>query len=160
MSNRVIILRGLPGSGKSTLAKDLSRCIVSADDYFHLEPNDGLPRLELRGSERPGPYQFNPAELPYAHGRCLRIFLELLREETWPVVVDNTNTTAVEMAPYVALAQAFGASVEIVRVVAPVSVCMARQTHGVPEAAVHAMARRLDDPLPPWWPAQRVEVTG
>jgi predicted kinase len=147
---KVTILRGLPGSGKSPLARRLRRAgasVVSADDYFHLPAIGVEPRPETA----PGSYVFNPAELGFAHARCFRLFIEAIQAGK-DVVVDNTNTTAQEISPYVLGAQAYGARVEIVQVVGTVEASLKYQSHGVSEAGLQAMAARLAVPLPPWWP--------
>ena len=146
---RVILMAGVPGSGKSHYVNNklgLSReSVVSADNFFV-------------GSD--GVYRFDPSQLGAAHGDCLRGFVSSLHQGLRTVVVDNTNTTAIEMSPYVALAAAYGYEVEIVRVGCDPAVAAARNTHGVPERAVRAMAERLDktfqEGLPPFW---NVKVT-
>lgn len=139
--NSVVILQGISGSGKSTVASKLAppEAVCSADDTFMVE----------------GKYVFNPARLPEAHGNCLKKFVALL---TGPVkcgiVVDNTNTTVAEIAPYVALAQAYGRDVTIVTVPCDPLVAAKRNTHGVPETACIAMWQRIEQTnktLPPWW---------
>lgn len=143
---KATILRGIPGSGKSTYVKAIgpSASVVSADHYF----------------EKSGTYQFNPAKLPEAHGECLRKFVEALQAKASHVVVDNTNTSVAEVAPYAALALAYGAELEIVTFQVDPVVAAARNVHGVPATGVEAMAKRLNDEtsrLPPWWPQRTVE---
>lgn len=134
----VVIMQGLPGSGKSTHAQKCGGLVVSADDYF----------VELGG----GVYKFDPSRLSDAHGQCFRRFIEAVTSKTPHVVVDNTNTTPMEISPYYLAAQAFGYDAEIVRVECPVYVAAARNTHGVSEATVIAMDKRMNEsPLPPWW---------
>lgn len=149
-SGRVILMAGVPGSGKTHYVNALGltrESVVSADNYFV-------------GSD--GVYRFDPTKLGAAHGDCLRGFVGALMKGLETMVVDNTNTTVVEMAPYVALAAAYGYAVEIVRVVCDPAVAAARNTHGVPERAVRAMAERLErtfqEGLPPFWPVQITEV--
>jgi hypothetical protein len=70
------------------------------------------------------------------------------------VIVDNTNTTIMEVSPYVAVGQAYGHDVEIITVEADVEIAAARNVHGVPANAVRQMARRLEESaqqFPPWW---------
>ena len=138
----VILMVGVSGSGKSTYARSLAGAfVVSADDHFEVD----------------GQYRFNPAELGVAHGKCLRRFIEALSAKSPPalVVVDNTNTSIIELAPYVAVAQAYDCEIEIVRIVCPPEVAAARNTHGVPEAAVRAMHERIEtmfqNKFPPFW---------
>jgi predicted kinase len=52
------------------------------------------------------------------------------------VVVDNTNTTNEEVAPYLLVAAAYGATARIVRVSCDPETAWKRNTHGVPYAVV------------------------
>lgn len=139
----VIIMLGVPGSGKSTHAKALQLPIVSADDAF--VGDDGV-------------YRFNPADLPKAHASCLRRFVELV-QHGMDVVVDNTNTSVAEIAPYAALAQAYGHELRLLRVECDPEVAATRNVHGVPAETVRAMHARLAATvklLPPWWPLETI----
>ena len=139
--SRVIILQGVSGSGKSTFSRSLGVDTVSADAHFMVD----------------GEYRFDPSQLSDAHAGCLMAFLACLSNGR-DVAVDNTNTTAIEVAPYYALALAFGADVEIVRLECDPAVAAKRTTHGVPEAAVHAMHRRLRAfEGAPWWTVRTVD---
>lgn len=146
MDNRVIVLSGIPGSGKSTAAQRYRFAwdakIVSADDFF---------------TDDDGRYHFNPAQIADAHATCLRSFVSLLQMR-WPVVVvDNTNTTAIEVAPYMALAQAFGYEALLLTVRADAALAHARNVHGVPLHTVERMALAISERVcPPWW--RTVEV--
>jgi len=129
------IMRGLPGSGKSTYAKTLGIPIVSADDFFVVD----------------GEYLFNPRQIGLAHGQCFRRALTLaIMGDSF--CVDNTNTTTIEVAPYVAMAQAYGMKAKILTVKCPFDIAYARQTHGVPRETCISMLTRmaLFEP-PPWW---------
>lgn len=142
---KVVIMQGVPGSGKSTyIAEHLKGAVVvSADHYF-----DRLGR-------------FDPSLLSAAHGECLTNFNAAVLAKAALIVVDNTNTTPVEVAPYWALAQAYGYEVEIVRIVCDPNVAAARNTHGVPVVGVLAMHERLDKfegLAPPWWTIKRHSV--
>ena len=161
---KFMILRGLPGSGKSRQARRLTTngrtAWCSADHYFHLPRSGGGDRSRgMFGFQAelplPGEYDFSPAELVHAHGLCLRTAIEAVRRGM-DVCVDNTHTSAVELATYVSLAQAYGYDVDIVHVDTPVDVCLRQQTHGVAEEHITAMAARFERDLPPLWPRQRV----
>ncbi|XP_054020572.1 uncharacterized protein LOC104306106 isoform X2 [Dryobates pubescens] len=97
----LLILRGLPGSGKSTLSRILlgqSRegIVFSTDDYFHQQ--DG--------------YTYNAAHLGDAHDWNQRRAKQAMEQGKSPVIIDNTNTQAWEMKPYVEVALEKGYRVE------------------------------------------------
>lgn len=123
MPPTVYIMQGVPGSGKSWQAQRAAAVfgasIVSADTY------PGLYTMDA------GWLRFDPTKIGEAHGACLRSAVEALQAGL-SIIVDNTNTTVIEMAPYVALAQAYGAAPVIIRVECDPSVAFARNTHGVP----------------------------
>jgi predicted kinase len=128
-----IILQGIQGSGKSTLAAMLRQqvedaAIVSADDYFLEE----------------GVFCFDATKLTEAHNACLLGFLKNLQERRARVIVDNTNSTIAEIAPYGALAQAFGYSVEIITILADPVWHGRRNLHAAPLSAVWATWKRIE----------------
>jgi len=138
---KVYIMRGLPGAGKSSWVKtNLENAVVCSADAFHVQ-NDGV-------------YRFDPAKVGLAHGECLQKFVRNLA----PIgivdilVVDNTNTTAVEMAPYVRLCEAFGVEYEIVWVMASPETAFRRGVHDVPFETVQRMYQNLmTERLPAGW---------
>lgn len=136
---KVIILSGIPGSGKSTYAAASGErtVVCSADHYF----------------EKSGSYRFDPSKLGEAHAECLRRFVDTLSAGTADtLIVDNTNTTALELAPYVAVCAAFGVVPRLVTVECDPEVAYQRNQHGVPLAGIQAAARRLRErQLPPFW---------
>jgi predicted kinase len=150
----VIVLRGLPGSGKSThatqlaegaRARGLTTAMVSADDFF----------VEIGG----GTFAFDVTKLAEAHGTCFRRFLDFLAAGTALVVVDNTNTSAVEISPYMLAAQAFGYEAKIVELACTVAAATSRNQHGVPAASIAAMAALLEtESLPGWWTVEHIDV--
>jgi len=155
---KVIIMAGCSGSGKSTFARENypGANVVSADDYFVGENKE---------------YSFDPSKLPLAHAQCLRAYVDLVQyvnaRDDGPlarvdeIVVDNTSTTVAEVAPYAALALAYGHELEVVILRVNPAVAHARNTHDVPLAGVKAQAARLADlrgSLPPWWPVRVVGV--
>ena len=147
---KVIIMRGCSGSGKSTWAKkfkeeqDLEVVIVSADNYWF---------------DAEGNYNFNPARLGEAHAYCYKTFVENLEQRVPIVIVDNTNTTLAEIAPYLTHAQYHGYKVEIVRCTCPYETAAQRNVHGVPAKTVESMYKRMQN-LPRHWPKEEVIVTG
>lgn len=146
MNTKVIIVSGISGSGKSTVVKSLiseTSVVCSADHFFMVGDR----------------YNFDPKLLGQAHAHCLRKFTDQLIElydhsyvGVDVIVVDNTNLTAIEMAPYVALAMAYGASVEIITMVCSPELAAKRNTHGVPFPSVQRMYATLQQrQFPPHW---------
>lgn len=136
----VHIMVGCSGSGKSTLAHKLapSGAIFSADNWF---------------TAADGVYRFNATHLSRAHGACLREFTNAVRRGCSAIAVDNTNSTVMEAAPYIALALAFGQRVVIHVLRMDPIVAHARNTHGVPLASVQRMAESIARGWPaalPW----------
>ena len=147
---RVIIMAGVPGSGKSTWIKENhpGAIICSADDYFA-----GLGR------------NFDPSKLGQAHGTCVRKYVTFVAnpdDEEWcdnVVIVDNTNTTVLEMAPYVAIASAYGVPVEIVEMDCPTELAAKRNIHNVPMRTCLRMGDNLMSlEIPRFWNVKRTEV--
>lgn len=140
----IYLMQGVPGSGKSTWARtNLKNPVVcSADDYF---------------LDRHGVYHFDPTKLGKAHASCMRKFIEALINKKREIVVDNTNTTVMEMAPYYLAAQAYDRSVTIVHFDIDPRIAAARNTHGVPAAAVERMAA-AQQPPPPFWDVKTINV--
>lgn len=136
---KAYIMRGLPGSGKTTYAwKCFSHaCILSADDYFM---DNGV-------------YKFVPQFIGKAHESCFRRFISIVQRGISDVVVDNTNISAWEMAPYIMGASAFGYSPSIVELKASAELALARNVHEVPEDVIRSMQDRLENEvIPPFWP--------
>jgi predicted kinase len=143
--SRVTILCGISGAGKSTIAEQIGCEVCSADKFF---------------MDDDGNYKFNPRFLSDVHTACLREYVELVRGgKHSDVVVDNTNTTLSEIAPYAALALAYGWELLIRIVKCDVETAFARNVHGVPRETIEKQASRLSrlkDSLPPWWPVECV----
>jgi predicted kinase len=137
---KMTILVGVSGSGKTTYAaRELPGAVkCSADDWF----------------VRDGEYLFDPAELGLAHGACFRRAIEALQRGD-DVVIDNTNTSIAELAPYVAVGQAYGATVTVRVMCVDLDDCARRNIHGVPRGAIEGQSKRIRETLaswPPFWP--------
>lgn len=149
----VIVLQGVPGSGKSTLALRLAAAhtggrtvIVSADNY-HIDPDYGG-------------YLYKAENVGAAHAQCLRNFVTrgLSQDAVDLIIVDNTNTTVAEVAPYMALAAAYGFEARIIHVVSDWVEAAARNIHGVPlktVAQLHFNLQTFAGPI--WWLRNRYE---
>lgn len=133
----VKIMRGIPGSGKSTLAKQLAfeaadrselPIICSADDYFIGQ--DGVYHFELN-------------KLGDAHRECMRKFIQCIQDKMSPIFVDNTNVNIEDISPYIAVGEALGYDVEVVQVNTPLEVALGRNVHGVGDAQVTSMYKRM-----------------
>jgi len=151
----VYVLRGPSGSGKSTHARRIAEwaaaaqmkaLILSSDDFFR----------------RRGPYLFEAAKLGEAHADCLRRFTQSIASpgDVDVLVVDNTNTSVAELAPYAALAVAFGHTLQIVTLDVAPSVAAARGIHGVPAGTVERQSMTLraqTQSIPRYWPHKTLE---
>lgn len=146
--SKVKILRGISGSGKSTFATSIpNAAICSADDYF------------TAGNV----YAFDAKKLPEAHAQCLRRFLWLVQnaEIDHTIVVDNTNTTVEEIAPYYALAEAYWRDVEVITIDTPPAFAHPRNVHNVDrDAVVRQHARLWKTELPKRWKHRIVQGEG
>lgn len=139
-------MRGIPGSRKSTwVKKNLpSAVVVSADSFFMVD----------------GHFRYEAAKIGQAHAHCLRGFALMVAGLPQPLpdslVVDNTNITVAELAPYVALGLAWGHEVRIVQMKC-LSAEMPYNEHGVPFWVVQGMSTTLaTEKLPAWWPQPTV----
>jgi predicted kinase len=144
MSRTMYIMSGCQGSGKSTWAsRKTGAIVVSADSYFVNEK---------------GEYHFSFEGLGKAHAECFHNAI-LTVQANQDCIVDNTNSTALEIAPYYQLAKAYGYDVVIVKVSCDPTKAAARNVHNVPEAGVKATASRCANlSLPPFWDVEVQEV--
>lgn len=108
---QILVLSGLPGAGKSTHVQQLiadacargqAAAAVSADDFF-IQPD--------------GAWVFDPAKIGDAHAACLQRFIAHCQARDLDVcIVDNTNLSIAEIAPYMAIAQAYGHQAKVVTI--------------------------------------------
>ena len=134
--NEVILYRGISGSGKSTLAQAHPYAyVVSADNFFMV--NDQ--------------YKFEAYKLPQAHSECLRLFVEAIHEDQGQIVVDNTNTTIQEIAPYAALALAYGYRLSVVTLLCNPAEGWKRNAHNVNADVIVEQDRKLRSTQIPRW---------
>lgn len=151
---KTIILQGIPGSGKSTyiekvLSEKYQHYLVVSADHFWLKN---------------GTYKFDVSRLGEAHMECRRRFLSAHNDASkfpkWNVeviIVDNTNTTLLEMAYYHDLGSLHG-PVEIHRIKAPIE-AGDRNVHNVPRSSIINMATRIQNcEIPRYWNAKIVDV--
>lgn len=100
MSPKILyLMRGVSGSGKSTVAKRLGGTIFSTDDFFMKD----------------GKYEFDPSQIKINHEKNQARAEEAMKNGISPIVIDNTNTQAWEMKPYVLAAHRHGYEVKIVQ---------------------------------------------
>lgn len=148
---KVWVYSGLPGAGKTKLIgeRHAGAPVCSSDHHFTRED---------------GSYVYVPTEIGIAHAKCLVRFVDLCRREAnWKtgefptVVVDNTNTSTAEIAPYAAIALAYGHELQLVTVLCDPEVAFARNTHGVTLDTIKLMHEALRTrQLAPWWPHEVV----
>lgn len=145
--NTIYVYSGLPGAGKSSLIKQRHHVrtpTCSSDHWF----------------TKNGVYTFVPAEIGEAHAACLRKFVGLVIETPHDIVVDNTNTSTAEIAPYAALALAYGRKLQIVTVECDPAVAFERNVHGVTRETIELMHKQLcARVLAPWWPHETIYNT-
>ncbi len=143
----VIILRGIAGAGKDTWIRNLVKTtektleVCSADDY----------QMIL------GKYCYIKENQKEAHRQC---FLKFLKFAEHPgnqrdldfLIVNNTNTTVWEIAPYYRVAEAFDLPVKIVRIHCELVTGFRRNQHNVPAETVLRQWRNINtEILPHHW---------
>jgi len=150
-------MSGIPGSGKSTYVNYLTRqdpdlkfSICSADHYFQ-KNSQGKYDTEAE-------YKFDPSQLSKAHGECLRKFMEEIVSNATAscrsdvVIVDNTSTTSLELAPYVSIAMAYNIPTEIITVKCDPHLAAERNLHGVSYSTCMAMDANIKNrSVPGYW---------
>lgn len=140
---KIWIMRGLPGSGKSTRIKNhLPEATVFSADQHHM--------VMINGKWE---YKYDPKNASKAHNICFRDYVQAVVDNLESdIVIDNTNTSIAELAPYVRIAEAFERDYEIVFLHTTLEVAVTRNIHQVPITTIMAMnANLLTEKLFPWW---------
>jgi predicted kinase len=126
MSNRLVLIRGLPGSGKSTISK------TYFSDWIHLE-------ADMYFMSPQGVYLFDGSRIKNAHSWCFETTKILLNSGS-SVVVANTFTTGKEINPYITYAVTNNVPYVIFRTKNQYG-----SIHNVPEEAIDRMKARFED---------------
>jgi predicted ABC-type ATPase len=171
---KVDIVSGVSGSGKTMLVGKLMLAYTQSlgltfDEIARLPRSDkrataALCSADLFFQGEGGSYNFDASKLSEAHGACFKSYIESMQNRTEYICVDNTNTTAEEIAPYILGAQAYGYTPEIHTIIVPptsenVVRLSDRNRHGVSPNTIAAQLERLASrKLLPWWKNTNVEV--
>jgi predicted kinase len=154
--NTIIIMGGIPGSGKSFESKkiqtenpDLDSVIFSTDDFW-ITPD--------------GEYKFDFNKIATAHKWNVSRTESAMKDGISLIIIDNTNTTPWERAPYEKLAESYGYKIEYCQSSSPwwieiyknmksglildedVQVLYEKNTHGVPKETIKKMMQRYNFP--------------
>lgn len=145
----LIIMRGASGSGKSTLAEHIRRFVTDQRDY--VPPPMTVPLFACLPTRRAfqvfsadhffmwsGVYKFDRDKLGQAHEQCMRRTIEAARgaDPEDVLVVDNTNTSLMEVLPYARIARAYGHSVHVVEIRSRQDTCEQMNVHDVPAKTI------------------------
>jgi predicted kinase len=120
----IIIMSGISGSGKNVyilnqLAYYGNVVVCSDDDYFET----------LNG------YKFDSSKVADASSACLRRYIQTMLDDVehgpanMSVVVNNCNLTVADIAPYYAIARAYGHKVELITIDCAPHIAAARSLH-------------------------------
>ena len=141
----VVLMRGSSGSGKTTFVqKNLNDALICSADHFFIKE---------------GKYNWYPSGLKAAHKTCQDKFKKALEADEHCIVVDNTNTRANEMEPYIKLAKEFNYDIRIIRMEVPLKCLLGRNVHGVKDSIVEQMVNRMEN-IPESWGLTEIVVEG
>lgn len=177
---KIILMSGIPGSGKSYVANmrinahiretfPQDQTIISDPVSRPVMPGNGWktssPIILLSCDHyfmSKGEYKFDISLLGDAHGLTLKSYIRGVQDPLNSLlIVDNTNTTNEELAPYIAIAQAFKIPVEVLTVSvsgADLQKAADRNSHGVPSQTIARMNQSINNSKPPfhWQPSMGV----
>jgi hypothetical protein len=172
---KVVIMSGISGSGKDTYIENnfytehYPPSICSADDYF-MKDN----KYQFNHSKLNEAHGYCLKKFLYSIDEFFKVENDMKEEASdfsmmrfgrptidkdieeihseYHIVINNTNTTAIEIAPYFAIASAYKAEIELVTLLVDPKVAAARNVHGVPLESCIAMDKRLRSrSLPKFW---------
>lgn len=147
MKGYIKIMRGLPGAGKSfyvdALKMDEMKPFVCSADFTHYVGQV---------------YHYQAKNATLAHKKCFFDFISGCQLGKPLIIVDNTNTDPVEIAPYVKVGEHYDYDVEILWIKTPIEVAIQRQRHGVPFQTMIHFAQNLMKPLPGFWTVREIKL--
>lgn len=186
---KVIVMSGVSGSGKTTHAHHLMQNYLDSiginprthEEYHkYLDPNSDSNHLAKVSADdyfigEDGVYKFDPTKIGLAHDKCFYNYIEALQFKIEFVVVDNTNCSNEEIAPYMLGASAFGYEAEIITLAPILDIdlvdisygereryilkCAERNSHGATYEVImkqfNALFNRF---LLPWWENTNIRV--
>ena len=131
---KIILAVGLPGSGKTSYLRGLGVNAISSDEVRRMLADDATDQT-LNGRV----FQ----TMRFLLAQRLRVG----RPETY---IDATSLTRWEREPYVRMARACGAEVEVLYFDVPLETCLERnkgRERMVPDEAIRTMAGKLEPPV-------------
>jgi hypothetical protein len=141
------VYQAISGAGKTTHHKEhFPHARVYTTDNFFMKD---------------GEYLFDSKKLGEAHDWNFRQFIIGCETGEPEIVVDNTNTSVWEIAPYIRVAEIHGYEVTIIRLLCAPEIAFERNAHNCPLDAIRGQHERLmaqKDLLPPWWKVDEIEL--
>ena len=146
---QVYILCGPSGCGKSSYADNMlmtkhvdNMVVLSTDDLFLNEHNQ---------------YVFDATKLGAHHAANMHRFITACQVDVECIIVDNTNISNLERAPYYQVAKAYGYQVSIVLFnprpldYKDIQALAVRNKHKVPLATIRRQCEKFEPEIPLFW---------